>query len=268
MVAISPPPSRLLIIEHDLGVSDLLRAFLTREGYEALVVASPQEALANLEEHTYHLVVTDLFRTGEREPFRSIEPLRDRAHPTPVAVMTGWKVEAEEVTRRGFACLVGKPFDLEDLLTSIAACLKGPFSPEQALQARGVQAYFAALGARDWDALVALCTDEVTYSLPGQSPFAGTIIGKAAFRAYTEETFRQFPAARFEEVLVYSRPFGLAARYRSCWELPEGGEVSVAGSVLFGFEGERIARIGIQLGEKQQRVLEAYSEPTRGEPSG
>jgi CheY-like chemotaxis protein len=268
MVAISPSPSRLLIVEHDPGVSDLLRAFLAREGYEVLVVASPQEALAGLEEHTYHLILTDLFRTGEREPFRSIEPLRDRAHPTPVAVMTGWKVAAEEVTWRGFACLIGKPFDLEDLLTSIAACLKRPFSPEQTRQARGVQAYFAALGARDWDALVALCTDEVIYYLPGQLPFAGTITGKAAFRAYTEETFRQFPAARFEEVLVYSHPSGLAARYRSCWQTPEAEVVRVTGAVLFGFEGERIARIGIQLGEKQQQVLQAYSEPARGELSG
>ena len=123
-----------------------------------------------------------------------------------------------------------------------------------------MQAYVAALGARDWDALVALCTDEVIYHLPGEVPFAGTISGKAAFRAYTEATFRQLHAVRFEEVLVYSRPHGLAARYRSCWETPEEGEVSAAGAVLFGFEEERIAQIGIQLGEKQHQVLQTYSE--------
>ena len=145
-----------------------------------------------------------------------------QAHPIPVGVISGWKLQEEEVRQRGFACLVRKPFDLEALLTSIAACLQIPLTPEQARQAPVVQAYFAALSARAWDALLALCTDEVLYSLP-DSPFAGTIRGKAAFRTYTEETFRQFPAARFEEVLVSSRPHGLAARYRSCWATPEGG---------------------------------------------
>ena len=156
-----------------------------------------------------------------------------------------------------------KPFDLETLLTSIAACLNIPLTPEQARQAHVIQAYFAALSARAWDALLALCTDEVLYSLP-DSPFACTIRGKAAFRTYTEDTFRQFPAARFEEVLVSSRPHGLAARYRSCWATPEGGEECVAGAVAFEFQGARIAQIGIQLGEKQQRVLQAYSEGIPG----
>jgi predicted ester cyclase len=165
---------------------------------------------------------------------------------------------------------VPKPFDLEVLLTSIAACLHLPLEPEQARQAQVIQAYFAALGARQWEEMLALCTDEVLYFLP-YSPFAGAISGKAAFRTYTEETFRHFPAARFEEVLVYSRPHGLAARYRSCWETQEGSEECVAGAALFGFLGERIAQIGIELGEKQSRVLLTYAGhidgalPDRGE---
>ncbi len=263
MTALSASPPRLLLVEHDPGVRDLLQAFLRSEGYDVFLVASPQEALTLLDAHTFHLVLTDLFRRADQDPFQAIEPLRSQAYPIPVGVISGWKLKEEEVRQHGFACLVRKPFDLEALLTSLAACLHIPLTPEQARQAPVVQAYFAALSARAWDALLTLCTDEVLYSLP-DSPFAGTIRGKAAFRTYTEETFRQFPAAQFEEVLVSSRPHGLAARYRSCWATPEGGEECVAGAVVFGFQGERIAQIGIQLGGKQHRVLLTHPEGTPG----
>src|SRR5215831_12606319 len=135
MLAPSPASSHLLLVEHDPGVGDLLHAFLAKEGYDVLVVASPQEALACLDEHTYSLILTDLFKPAQTDPFRSVELLRDRAHPTPVVVMTGWNVGEEEVTGRGFASLVRKPFDLEDILTSIAASLKRPLSPAQGRQA-------------------------------------------------------------------------------------------------------------------------------------
>jgi ketosteroid isomerase-like protein len=255
---------RLLLVEHDTAVRDLLQVFLTREGYAVALASTPPEALGLLEEQTFHLILTDLFKTIEQDPFHAVELLRDRAHPIPVGLITGWKVEEEEVKQRGFACLMYKPFDLDDLLTKVAACLNSPFSPERTRQAQVVQAYFAALTARDWDALLACCREDVLYYLPGDSSFAGTIRGKAAFRAYTEETFRHFPQARFEEVLVYSRPRGLAARYQSRWPTSEGREERVADTVLFEFVGEQIVQIGIQLGDKQRRVLQAYSESPGG----
>src|ERR1051326_4641435 len=191
-------PAHLLLVEHDAAVRDLLQLFLTREGYAIALASTPLEALDLLEEQIFHLVLTDLFKTTEQNPFHAVEPLRDRAHPIPVGVITGWKVEDEAAKQRGFACLMYKPFDLDDLLTKIAACLNSPFSTEQARQAQVILAYFAALTARDWDALLACCREDVLYYLPGDSPFAGTIRGKAAFRAYTEETFPRIVPAKGE----------------------------------------------------------------------
>jgi DNA-binding NtrC family response regulator len=131
MTTLFSSPSRLLLVEHDPGVRDLLQAFLTREGYEVFLVASPQKALTLLDQHPFHLVLTDLFRTPGTDPFHAIELLRGQAHPIPVGLITGWNVREEEVIQRGFACLVRKPFDLEALLTSIAICLNIPLSSEQ-----------------------------------------------------------------------------------------------------------------------------------------
>src|SRR5215467_8781880 len=84
MLAPSPAYTPLLLVEHDPGVGDLLQAFLAGEGYDAFLVASPQEALACLDEHTYSLILTDLFKPTKTNPFRLLEVLRDRAYPTPV----------------------------------------------------------------------------------------------------------------------------------------------------------------------------------------
>jgi CheY-like chemotaxis protein len=43
-------------------------------------------------------------------------------------VITGWNVEEEEITGRGFAFLARKPFDIEELFTAVAACLNQPCS--------------------------------------------------------------------------------------------------------------------------------------------
>ena len=257
-------PFRVLVVEHDPGVRDLLQAFLTSDGYGVLLVASPQQALPLLDTRTFHVILTDLFRAADQDLFEAIEPLRSQAHPIPVGVISGWKVTEKEVLQRGFACLVLKPFDLEMVLTTIAACLHISLNAEQARQAQIIQAYFAALSARKWEAMLALCTEDVVYSLPGTTPFAGTIRGKSAFRAYTEDTFGHFPDVQFEEVQVYRRPHGMAARYCGRWGTPEGGEASASGAVLFEFDGEQITHIGIQLGEKQRKVQLAPSERSQG----
>lgn len=134
MTALSSPasPLCLLLVEHDADVRDLLHTFLTSEGYDVSLVGSSEEACALLQEHTFHLVLTDLFKTNRTNPFSSIESLRDEAHPTPVAVMTGWNVEEAEVKQQGFAGLIRKPFDLVEVLSSIADSLPTPFRPAQA----------------------------------------------------------------------------------------------------------------------------------------
>lgn len=122
-------PACLLIVEHDVGIQDLLQASLTAEGYAVSLAASPAEALPLLKERAFQLVLTDLFSANRADRLEAIEPLRACASPMPVGVITGWNVEEQEVTRRGFAFLARKPFDLEELFALIAACLNSSLNP-------------------------------------------------------------------------------------------------------------------------------------------
>ena len=256
----SGPPT-LLLVEDDPGIRETVELLLCDEGYSVRSASDPREALKLVDAHAFRLVVTDLFRTQGRDPLDAAELLKERAHPTPVALMTAWRVEAADVRQRGFCALLAKPFELDRFLSDIAACLDSPLDAQEQLQAEVVQRYFAALTAKDWDALVDLCSDDVTYELPGFGVFSHTVTGKEVFRTFSEQTFHTFPDSRFEDVSVYATPHGLAARYLGRWHTPDGAEVQQSGTVVFTFVGERIAQIGIRVNaERLEKITRLQQE--------
>lgn len=246
---------QVLIVEDDDDIRESVRILLTEEGYQTVVAASLAQAHALMDEHTFALILTDLFARSPAHALDSVAQLRDNAHPTPVGILTGWNLSPAAVAAQGFAFLARKPFDVDDLATSIAAAIDTPLGPDDEPRAQVVRRYFELLSARDWDALVGLCTADVTYVLPGDSPFSATVQGKEAFRAFTEETFRQFPAARFDDIHIYATPQGLAARYQGSWLTGEQAEQRLTGSVVFQFDGTHIRQIGVRLNDERLRAL-------------
>lgn len=250
---------RLLIVEDDGDTRDILATILREEGYEVFLAASPKEAMTLLEQQVFHFVLTDLFASAPDELLRSVAPLRAQAQPTPVGLLTGWKVSAEEVRRGGFACLIRKPFDLDDLLEAIAACLRIPLSPEQQRQAETVERFFASLNARDWDAALDVCTDDLAYYPAPESLYMPTrrLRGRAAYRTYIEDIFQRVAVTRFDDLLISARPKGLAARYTYGLTLPGGVPEQRAGASLFHFTGALISQIGVKVRRGRiRKVLE------------
>lgn len=237
----------VLIVEDDEDIGLALEAFLTDEGYRTAIARTSEEAAALIEERAFNIILADILPSDGADILHAVDALRQSAFPTPVILVTAWRLDEAVATERGFCALVTKPFDVEDLLVTIAACLEQPLSAEQERQAEVVRRYFTALSAKDWDALAALCAQDVTYVLPGTSSFAHTITGRQAFRAFSQATFQQFPDSRFTGVAVYATPLGLAARYTGSWHAPDGTDIHQSGAVVFRFTGDQIAHIGIQL---------------------
>ena len=255
-----PSLPRLLVVEHDSELRELLAALLTAEGYAVRLSLSPAEAYALLDEQTFHLILTDLFSTNAPDSFVFVDRLRTLADPTPIGVLTGWNVPEEAVTEHGLAFLLHKPFDIADLLASITACLSMPFSTEEMHQAHVVQKVVELACPAEWDGVAGLCTEDIVFSDPGTSPLARTVSGKAAFCAYLQEGFVHFPGLRLEEVLVYRRPYGMAARYAFGWRSPDGSADRLAGALLVEFAGERICRIGARVNDARLTAVLARLE--------
>ncbi len=275
MPARSNPP-HLLIVEDDVDTRDILGMVLHEEGYAVSLASSPQEAMMLLEEHVFHFVLTDLFPSDPADPLSSVAALRAQVQPTPIGLLTGWKVSNEEAQRAGFVCSIRKPFDLDELLATIASCLNVPLSTEQQRQAEEVQRFFAALNVRDWDAALRLCAAQLAYYPAPDSLYAPLrkLVGKENYRAYVEDVFRRWSVTRFEQVLTYARPKGLAARYTYGITLINGSQHQRVGATLFHFRGGLIARIGVKMRRasarrliEQQRVVAASPLLEQHEPN-
>lgn len=236
-------PARLLLVEDDLDILFGVQVALEGEGYAVTSTETLPASLKRLEEHTYQLVLTDLFSPYGHDPLKSIRPLLTQAAPTPVAVMTAWPVSVEAATQAGVAWMMRKPFNLDDLLSAVQQELHP--RRRNVRQTFIVEQFFAALNARDWNRAARFCTPELVVR-PLSAPavvLVGFPSGLLTYRALMEQRFSALPGYTFEEVQVFRRPVGLAVRYMARWEDRAGVVHHLAGSQHFRFEGGRIAQI-------------------------
>lgn len=112
---------RLLIAEDDAELRETLQLVLSDEGYQVTTASSLAEALALTNEQAFDFVLTDLFRVSSDPPLQSALPLLKEAAPTPVGILTAWPLSEEEALQAGFAFLIEKPFDLDELMSTLAA---------------------------------------------------------------------------------------------------------------------------------------------------
>lgn len=242
------PPPHILLVEANPDVTDILYAALQEEGYALSSVNSLDEALEALKTQTFPLILTDLYAGRSRHSFAQAHILRRRAQPIPIGLLTTQNILPEEARREGFAFLVQMPFDLDDLFAQVAAVLHPTLTPEQQRQAEAVQRYFAAINERDWEAMAALCAEDVAYYPPLDSRFARMrkLTGRRAFYAYVEEATRHV-AFRLLQEGIYPRRKGLMALYEMRSLLPGSDTPQhMQGVTLFHFQGESISQLGVR----------------------
>jgi DNA-binding NtrC family response regulator len=123
-----PEPLRLLVVDDDQELRELLRVMLEEEGYAVSVATTPDRALELVENHFFHLILSDIFYSPTQSSLQSILPLLEATRFTPIILLTGWALTSKEATDRPeIAALITKPFDLDTLLATIAACAQKPF---------------------------------------------------------------------------------------------------------------------------------------------
>ena len=122
----------VLVVEDDADIRDLVAALLRDEGYRAVPASGHAAALAILGEARFALVLADAEARGAGDPARwdGLERLRAAAGGAPVAICSAHPPDAfADFAARGFAALVPKPFDADELLATVRR-LAGP--PAQA----------------------------------------------------------------------------------------------------------------------------------------
>jgi DNA-binding response OmpR family regulator len=120
-------PRRVLVIEDDPSVREVVSLALTWEGYTVTAVVHGGEALEALEAFIPHVILADL-ALPEVDGRAFIREYRRRGGTAPVLVTTGHAGGFNDL--EGVADVFVKPYDLDALLASIE---------RHASQARGAQ---------------------------------------------------------------------------------------------------------------------------------
>ena len=117
---------RLLIVDDDGEMRDLLRKVLEKESYQVAVAGDGREALAVLARGTFDLVVTDMLmpHDGGLELLQTLH----HAHPTlPVIIVTAFG-DWHSYTRAlelGAAAFISKPLRMSELIAAVHNALAG-----------------------------------------------------------------------------------------------------------------------------------------------
>ena len=131
--AIGGDRPRILVVDDEQAVRDLLAKTLTLADYDVDAVGDGPAALERLRAATYDLLITDLKMPG-MDGLSVIREARRLASDLPVIVITGYSTEASaiEAINLGVAGYLTKPFRLPRILAAAARALGEPVPAPEA----------------------------------------------------------------------------------------------------------------------------------------
>jgi DNA-binding response OmpR family regulator len=118
---------RLLIVEDNEELAELLAKALKTAGYEADVLTTVESASAALRTTSYAALILDL-GLPDGDGLELLGELRQRNNPTPVLVLTARSGLQDRVKglRSGADDYLAKPFAVEELVARLEAILRRP----------------------------------------------------------------------------------------------------------------------------------------------
>lgn len=115
---------RILVVDDEPHVSELVSLYLTREGYEVQVAADGLEALHAFDKNRFDLVVLDLL-LPEVDGWEVCRRIRSRAD-TPIIMLTARTEDLDRIVglEMGADDYVAKPFNPRELVARVRAVLR------------------------------------------------------------------------------------------------------------------------------------------------
>jgi CheY-like chemotaxis protein len=119
----------ILIIEDDEAIAEVVRQVLSDEGYSVERARSLQQARTLLtapDAVSWDLVLSDAVLASDGDKLSRLNDLRALTR-APIVILSGWpQTLFADYAERGFAAVVAKPFDLDDLVAVVRQQLSTP----------------------------------------------------------------------------------------------------------------------------------------------
>jgi len=124
-------PDRLLVVDDDARIRDLLNRYLSQQGFEVLLAADARALDKLLLRETFDLIVLDLMLPGE-DGLSICRRLRAQSLRTPIIMLTAKGEDVDRIVglEVGADDYLGKPFNPRELLARIHAVLRRRPPPE------------------------------------------------------------------------------------------------------------------------------------------
>ncbi len=116
---------RLLVVDDDGELRQLLSTYLTRHGFDVLLLSSTSQIDQFIDRYGPHLIVLDLMMPGE-DGLAACRRLRSRGETLPVIMLTARDEAVDRIVglESGADDYLGKPFEPRELLARIDAVLR------------------------------------------------------------------------------------------------------------------------------------------------
>ena len=120
----SDPIMRILIVDDDPVVLDLVAEQLGERGYAVLAVSGVEAALEALDEDHVRLVLTDI-RMAPRDGYALLRDVQDSGSEIPVLLMSSFAPPGapEQAKEAGAAGFLRKPFTQQQLVDAVRRAL-------------------------------------------------------------------------------------------------------------------------------------------------
>jgi DNA-binding response OmpR family regulator len=120
--------ARILIIDDESLIRDLLKKILEREGYEIVTASGGEEGIKIHRENPADLIITDLIMPGKEGIETIMELRRDFKDVKIIAMSGGGRIDPETYLQLaktlGAIKTIAKPFDRIELLKTIHELLE------------------------------------------------------------------------------------------------------------------------------------------------
>jgi DNA-binding response OmpR family regulator len=124
-------PARVLVVDDDPTVSDVVRRYLERDGYQVMLAADGPAALAGFTRNRPDLVVLDLMLPG-LDGLEVCRRLRAGGDDVPIVMLTALGEELDRITglQLGADDYLTKPFSPRELVLRVGSVLRRAARPE------------------------------------------------------------------------------------------------------------------------------------------
>ncbi|MFH0962581.1 MAG: sigma-54 dependent transcriptional regulator [Planctomycetota bacterium] len=210
--------NRILIVDDEPGIRDVLTALLKKDGYEVGTADTGKKALRLFDEKAFDLVITDL-RMEDMDGIQLLRTLKERRQRQLVIIMTAFSAwdSAVEAMRLGAYDYIAKPFDNTNLRMLVARAFEvvklyrdADLPPGEVLKAAGSLIGNTAQMQEIQRLIARIAPTDSTVLITGESGTGKELVARAlhACSLRSHAPFLAVNCGAFTETLLESELFG------------------------------------------------------------